>query len=211
MFTTSHIHLYSIVSRQSPGRPGSRRHQRWINEMQLTKPIDPDELRSLFLVTTESSFSFLWSGNGQAAKVLFFVKNLCSPRHPCFQLMSNFLDVTEEQQSSLLAESESAPRSNAGSRRRQIVGAANKFVQLNAKARDLFRRGVGLNTLADVEHRVIQFLNEAGNHLDCEDMLTPMQRLVAHAVAGFHGCNSRTINRPDGSRAMYATSKCRHK
>ena len=60
----------SIVSRQSPGRPGSRRHQRWMNEMQLTKPIEPDELRSLFLVTTESSFSFLWSGGGQAVKVL---------------------------------------------------------------------------------------------------------------------------------------------
>ncbi len=59
----------SIVSRQSPGRPGSRRHQRWINEMQLKQPIEPDELRSLFLVTTESSFSFLWSGGGQAAKV----------------------------------------------------------------------------------------------------------------------------------------------
>ena len=59
----------SIVSRQSPGRPGSRRHQRWINEMQLKQPIEPDELRSLFLVTTESSFSFLWAGGGQAAKV----------------------------------------------------------------------------------------------------------------------------------------------
>jgi hypothetical protein len=41
-----------------------------MNEMQLTKPIEPDELRSLFLVTTESSFSFLWSGGGQAVKVL---------------------------------------------------------------------------------------------------------------------------------------------
>ena len=59
----------SIVLRQSPGRPGSRRHQRWMNEMQLKQPIEPDELRSLFLVTTQSSFSFLWSGGGQAAKV----------------------------------------------------------------------------------------------------------------------------------------------
>jgi hypothetical protein len=66
-----------------------------------------------------------------------------------------------------------------------------------------------LNTLADVEQRVISFLCENGNELDCEDMLTPMQRLVAHAVAGFHGCNSRTTNRSDGSRAMYALSQRR--
>jgi hypothetical protein len=116
--------------------------------------------------------------------------------------MSDFLDITEEQQSNLLADSESASQRSIGSRRRQIAGAASRFVQLNAKARDLFRRGVGLNTLADVEQRVISFLCETGNDLECEDMLTPMQRLVAHAVAGFHGCNSRTTNRSDGSRAM---------
>jgi hypothetical protein len=72
---------FSIVSRQSPGRPGSRRHQRWINEMQLKQPIEPDELRSLFLVTTESSFSFLWSGGGQAAKVWYFLVYLSPKTH----------------------------------------------------------------------------------------------------------------------------------
>jgi hypothetical protein len=123
--------------------------------------------------------------------------------------MSDFLDITEEQQSYLLAGSETASKQTVGSRRREIAGAASKFVQLNAKARDLFRRGVGLNTLADVEQRVVSFLCENGNELDCEDMLTPMQRLVAHAVAGFHGCNSRTTNRSDGSRAMYALSQRR--
>jgi hypothetical protein len=117
--------------------------------------------------------------------------------------MSDFLDITEEQQNDLLSDSHPISCKSATTRRRQIAGAANRFVQLNSKARDLFRRGVGLNTLADVEQRVFAFLGANGTDLECEDMLTPMQRLVAHAVAAFHGCNSRTTNRADGSRAMY--------
>ena len=119
--------------------------------------------------------------------------------------MSDFLDITEEHQNDLLAGAEQPLQKPGASRRRHLAGAAGKFVNLNAKARDLFRRGVGLNTLADVEQRVISFL--AGNasqsaDLDCADMLTPMQRLVGHAVAEFHCCRSRTTNCSDGTRAM---------
>lgn len=174
-----------------------------MNEMQLTKPIEPDELRSLFLVTTESSFSFLWSGGGQAVKVLLVARRRVLQSHALLQLMSDFLDITEEQQNDLLSDSDHVACKPATTRRRQIAGAANRFVQLNSKARDLFRRGVGLNTLADVELRVVAFLGANGTDLEFEDMLTPMQRLVAHAVAAFHGCNSRTTNHADGSRAMY--------
>ena len=117
--------------------------------------------------------------------------------------MSDFLDITEEQQRDMLSGPEHSKKAPGGSRRRQIAGAADKFVRLNCKARDLFRRGVGLNTLADVESRVIAFLDAGqGDRLDCDDMLTPMQRLVAHAVAEFHSCNSRTNSNPDGSRSM---------
>jgi len=185
-----------------------------MNEMQLKQPIEPDELRSLFLVTTESSFSFLWAGGGKAVKVRMQLHRGCNVCHitypsccPPPQLMSDFLDITEEHQSDLLAATGPQQSLNkpSSSRRRQIAGAAGKFVNLNAKARDLFRRGVGLNTLADVEQRLTSFLagNQSGTaDLDCADMLTPMQRLVGHAVAEFHGCSSRTTNRPDGSRAM---------
>lgn len=191
-----------------------------MNEMQLKQPIEPDELRSLFLITTEGSFSFLWSGGGQAAKVCANVDSFCEAvvddgcsfalllrwsrvfaSHPS-QLMSDFLDITEEQQHEMLAASESS-KAPAGSRRRQIAGAADKFVRLNCKARDLFRRGVGLKTLASIEQRLIEYLdsNETES-LECHDMTTPMHRLVAHAVAEFHGCSSRTHSRPDGSRFM---------
>jgi hypothetical protein len=118
------------------------------------------------------------------------------------QLMSDFLDITEEHQNDLLVSMDSAATKPSGSRRRQIAGAAGKFVNLNSKARDLFRRGVGLNTLADVEERVVKLLSSGANHLDCEDMLTPMHRLVGHAVAEFHSCKSRTNSSSDGSRSM---------
>jgi hypothetical protein len=113
--------------------------------------------------------------------------------------MSDFLDITEEQQNDMLAVSGSPA---TGSRRRQVVGAASKFVKLNPKARDLFRRGVGLCTLADAEQRVIQFLASNQSDISFDDMLTPMQRLVAHAVAAFHSCGSRTTTLADGARAM---------
>jgi len=120
----------------------------------------------------------------------------------CLKLMSDFLDITEEHQNDLLAGKDSAGSKPSGSRRRQIAGAAGKFVNLNSKARDLFRLGVGLNTLADVEQRVATLLTSVETHLDCEDMLTPMQRLVGHAVAEFHSCKSRTNNCADGTRSM---------
>ncbi len=117
--------------------------------------------------------------------------------------MSDFLDITEEQQRDMLSGPEHLKKAPGGSRRRQIAGAADKFVRLNGKARDLFRRGVGLTTLADVEMRLVAFLDAGQSDcLDCDDMLTPMHRLVAHAVAEFHSCNSRTNSHADGSRTM---------
>jgi hypothetical protein len=135
--------------------------------------------------------------------LFMFTSSITFPPFFCFQLMSDFLDITEEQQHEMLSASETSTKAPGTSRRRQIAGAAEKFVRLNCKARDLFRRGVGLNTLDDIEQRVIAFLSaNDSDRIDCEDMLTPMQRLVAHAVAEFHCCTSRTNSHPDGTRSM---------
>ena len=101
--------------------------------------------------------------------------------------MSDFLDITEEHQNTVHADTKQSRPTPGGSRRRLLAGAAGRFVNLNAKVRDLFRRGVGLKTLEDVEQRVISFLSGSSSDsgdLDCADMLTPMQRLVGHATIG---------------------------
>jgi len=47
----------SLKSRYSPGRPGSRRHQRWSNDQALREDLTDDDLRALYAMDWRSALS----------------------------------------------------------------------------------------------------------------------------------------------------------
>ena len=53
----------SLKSRYSPGRPGSRRHQRWSNDQALAQDFTDEDLRELYAMDWRSALSERFDGN----------------------------------------------------------------------------------------------------------------------------------------------------
>ena len=49
----------SLKNRYSPGRPGSRRHQRWMNDQALREDLTDEDLRQLYAIDWRSALSGL--------------------------------------------------------------------------------------------------------------------------------------------------------
>mmetsp|Transcript_5381 Transcript_5381/g.13008 ORF Transcript_5381/g.13008 Transcript_5381/m.13008 type:complete len:317 (+) Transcript_5381:126-1076(+) len=201
----------SLKSRYSPGRPGSRRHRRWMNDNLLREELDEDELKELYALDYHSALSDLFYGDNM-------------------QKWDEFCALDEDAQRQLLKGRESAKP--AKPQPKPTDDPRLLFERLDRKVKAMLRRGAGTDFLAAFEARLCTMLHGhepsertvedegfelvpdrtpqefdfelvrtvKGAEVELED---PMQRLVVHAVCSFHSLSSQShINARTGRKQL---------
>eukprot|EP00741_Cyanophora_paradoxa_P022403 tig00021463_g21629.t1 len=160
----------SQASRISPGRPGSRRFQRFLNEellkARLAANLDPDEIRSLFQPSYHSSFEDLFDAN----------------LHP---------DLLRAIRRGMCAEEDRSRRMRGENRTVDPSDCFKRYLSIPRPERAVFRRSIPTQFLEMVEGELQAFTVAGGPEL----VLGPyddFQRLITHAAATYYGLQSKS-------------------
>mmetsp|Transcript_61906 Transcript_61906/g.128066 ORF Transcript_61906/g.128066 Transcript_61906/m.128066 type:complete len:321 (-) Transcript_61906:90-1052(-) len=178
----------SLKSRYSPGRPGSRRYRRWMNDTMLREALDEDDLKEIYSVEHHSSLSDLFYGDNM-------------------QKWDEFCAMSEEEQRQYLRK---ALHNHDPVPQKPTNNPRVLYDRLDRKVKAMLKRGVGREFLADFEQQLCALLH-VEDAMDAEwdrcgvefmlvksskgavvELGDSMHRLVAHAVCLFHSLQSQT-------------------
>eukprot|EP00291_Cryptomonas_curvata_P027106 CAMPEP_0172176246 /NCGR_PEP_ID=MMETSP1050-20130122/14690_1 /TAXON_ID=233186 /ORGANISM="Cryptomonas curvata, Strain CCAP979/52" /LENGTH=371 /DNA_ID=CAMNT_0012848465 /DNA_START=75 /DNA_END=1187 /DNA_ORIENTATION=+ len=176
-------HRDSLKNRYSPGRPGSRRHQRWANETAMREQLEDEDLKELYAVEWKSSFAELFEGDN-------------------LEKWEAFCSAPEEVQR---RQGRQAPRLRPTV---QTDDPRVLYLRLDRRARGILNKGVGHEFVAAFESALLRLIRRSqggdmadGNVSDAVDVSEPgvelkptprgataeiddaMERLLAHAAA----------------------------
>ena len=128
----------SLKSRYSPGRPGSRRHQRWSNDQALAQDFTDEDLRELYAMDWRSALSELFDGNDK------------------MQQWQDFCEASEEHQRAILMRFNKTSSPSAKTRR--ALQPQERYDRIDRRVKALLKRGVGMDFLAAFEQRLYQLV-----------------------------------------------------
>ena len=125
----------SLKQRYSPGRPGSRRHQRFQNDQALREDLTDQDLRDLYSMDWRSALSELFEDSSK------------------MQAWQDFCSATEEEQRAMLVLVQ-----RSGVCKKRAVQPLERFKRIDRRVKALVKRGVGRGFLAMFEHRLCQLV-----------------------------------------------------
>lgn len=191
----------SLRQRYSPGRPGSRRHQRWSNDQALREDLTDEDLRELYAMDWRSALSELFVGEDKMQK------------------WQDFCEASEEEQLRVLM----GLRSDRGrSRLERRLQPQERFNRIDRRVKALLKRGVGTAFVEEFETRLRSLLYGSGEAASDAAARAPvadsgeqgtgtgglsmlktrggaslvlndsMERLLAHSVCLYHAVQSFT-------------------
>mmetsp|Transcript_32091 Transcript_32091/g.76235 ORF Transcript_32091/g.76235 Transcript_32091/m.76235 type:complete len:333 (-) Transcript_32091:126-1124(-) len=194
----------SLRSRYSPGRPGSRRHQRWTNDQMLRNELDEDELKELYTVDWRSSLSELFSGDSAADNMKRWEEFCAADEEEQHSMLHKWFGKAPPKHTRRTASED--PKTLYGRLDRRVKGllargVARDFLrhfemqlaaQLDVSSADTGaeRRGVAGDVVMVEAAGVVELTATPGGATCALD--DPLQRLVAHAVCLYHSLQSFT-------------------
>jgi len=181
-----------LNKRERVGKPGSRRHQRFLNQVFLLE--QEYEVEDSIMEFTDSPLSLLFEDQNQ-------------------KLWAPFVNITEEEQQHLLNclcdMKEQARKKNTKDADTQNVSASQSFLRIDKKIRRLLRKHRDNQFLCSLDQDMLQYVTLADPKDRTYSLNDSFQRLLCHGVCQYYSLNS--WSKDSKGRRIVTVRKPRHK
>jgi hypothetical protein len=164
----------SLNKRERVGKPGSRRHQRFMNQVFLLEQFEY-EVEDNIMEFTDSPLSLLFKENNQ-------------------KLWAPFISITEEEQEQLLnclcGMEEQLRRKDKKGVQTPNVSGSQSFKRIDKKIRRLLRKHYDNEFLCSMDQDLLEYVTLADINQRTYCLNDSFQRLLCHGVCQYYSLHS---------------------